>query len=180
MSSSLADQLVKAGLATKEQAHKTRQKKTKAKKSGQAAKIRKEVDAHLAAQRQAKKDADAKQNAAQQAKREARAVNGFIDQQLKAHKVDISAGDQAFQFTLHGKIRPVYVTAEQRKGIAERKLAIVVHRERANLVPIAVGEKIAAKAPRQVWLVEKSDRSADKPAEDDPYAGYEVPDDLVW
>ena len=66
--------------------------------------------------------------------------------------------------------------AGQRAKIASRELGIIVHRERAHLLPGRVAEKLAEKAPRQVWLAPVEA----PPAGDDPYAGYEVPDDLIW
>ena len=30
------------------------------------------------------------------------------------------------------------------------------------------------------FIVESNDKAADEPAEDDPYAAYVIPDDLMW
>ncbi|MBR9814583.1 DUF2058 domain-containing protein, partial [bacterium] len=134
MSLSLRDQLVQAGLATKEQAQKSKKnkgggkasKKTRAAKAQRPAKV---IDP-------AKQEADRAKNAALEAKRQARAANKALDQMIAAHKIGIdeAKADQQFHFTIHGRFRPANVTAEHRKGLASGKLGIVVHRERTYIV----------------------------------------------
>lgn len=182
MSLSLRDQLVQAGLATKEQAQKSKKKPAggKASKKTRTAKAQrpqKAVDP-------AKQEADRAKNAALEAKRQARAANKALDQMIAAHKIDVdeTKADQQFHFTIHGRFRPANVTAEQRKGLAGGKLGIVVHRERTYLVPAAAAKKMHAKAPHHVWHVDLVDDTGDAATTDPAYADdkYQVPDDLVW
>ena len=46
-----------------------------------------------------------------------------------------------------------------------------------ELVPKVVADKIAERNPDIVVRVKKADTV---PAEDDPYADYKIPDDLMW
>lgn len=181
MSLSLRDQLVQAGLATKQQAQKSKAgkkgKPSNKTKKAQAARPESAVDA-------AKREADRAKNAALEAKRQARAANKALDQMIAAHKIDIdeAKADQQFHFTIHGRFRPANVTAEQRKNLAAGKLGIVVHRERTYLVPAAAAKKMHAKAPHHVWHVDLVEAGDDSKAQDPAYADdkYQVPDDLVW
>lgn len=182
MSLSLRDQLVQAGLATKEQAQKSKKnkgggkasKKTRAAKAQRPAKV---VDP-------AKQEADRAKNAALEAKRQARAANKALDQMIAAHKIDIdeAKADQQFHFTIHGRFRPANVTAEHRKGLASGKLGIVVHRERTYIVPATAAKKMHAKAPHHVWHVDLVEAGDDTAQQDPAYADdkYKVPDDIVW
>jgi hypothetical protein len=54
---------------------------------------------------------------------------------------------------------------------------IVCQGEAIELVPRTIAEKIAERDPSIVVTV---NRSATAIAEDDPYAAYQVPDDLMW
>lgn len=184
MSLSLRDQLVQAGLATKAQAQKAKQSKAD-RKQGKRRKASAARSDSLSAEDAAKREADRARNAALEAKRQARAANKALDQMIAAHRIDIdqAKADQQFHFTIHGRFRPVYVTAEQRKQLASGKLGIVVHRERTHLVPASAARKMHDKAPNQVWHVdlvegEQTSETANDPAYADDK--YKVPDDLVW
>ena len=184
MSLSLRDQLVQAGLATKKQSQKAKQSKQD-RKQGKRRQAHAQRDEAVQAQDAAKREADRSKNAALEAKRQARAANKALDQMIEAHRVEVdeAKADQQFHFTIHGRFRPVYVTAAQRKDLAAGKLGIVVHRERTHLVPKAAAKKMHAKAPHHVWHVDLVDEDGDNKAAVDPaYEDdkYQVPDDLVW
>ena len=87
------------------------------------------------------------------------------------------ANGEPYHFQDDRKLRSLPVTADQRKQLARGKLDIVRDGDRYELVPAAVGDKIRERLPECV--VERP-KEENKPDEDDPYAGYEVPDDLMW
>lgn len=88
------------------------------------------------------------------------------------------AADIARHFEYGGKIKRVYVTAEQLKALNAGALGVLQRRGRYLLVSAEVLAQAEAIFPDSVAL--KVDPSA--PAEEDPYADpkYQVPDDLVW
>lgn len=108
-------------------------------------------------------------------RREARAaLTAFlVGKTLNADEADI-----ARHFEYGGKIKRIYVTAEQLKALNAGELGVVQQNGRYLLVTaatLAEAEGIFAEA-----VALKVD--PDAPAADDPYADpkFQVPDDLVW
>ena len=58
--------------------------------------------------------------------------------------------------------------------------AIVRLGDQYEVVPAAVAEKLREMDPGLIVLLNASAKAAKPAGEDDPYAGFEVPDDLVW
>jgi hypothetical protein len=76
----------------------------------------------------------------------------------------------------------LYVTADIKQQLSQGRLAIVrlvLKSERLfEIVPAAVAAKIAQRDQHSVvQLNQNADRIE---AEDDPYADYQIPDDLTW
>jgi uncharacterized protein YaiL (DUF2058 family) len=108
-------------------------------------------------------------------RREARAR---LDELLKDKGLNDPAAEIARHFPYGGKIKRIYVTADQLKALNAGELGVVQQNGRYLLVTAALlAEAEAVFAP---CVALKVDPSA--PAEDDPYADpqYQVPDDLVW
>ena len=77
-----------------------------------------------------------------------------------------------------GKIRKIYVTEEQQKQLSKNQVAIVaLSPNQFELVPAVVANKISVQDPE--YIVENSSVDTE-PTADDPYADYQIPDDLVW
>ncbi len=181
MAGSLRDQLLKAGAASKKQAHKASQAKrqqTKAAKRGDhsAAAEKAELKQKIAADAEAKAKRDKELNLKREAEKREREQLHAIAQIIKTNtqKAD---GDELYNLTLDGKIQRVYVSGSQRQQLTDGKLAVVLHRDSLRLLPVPVARKLAEKIPDQIFIADTATSDA---AEDDPYAGYEVPDDLMW
>lgn len=132
-----------------------------------AIRAQKEKDERIAAE--AAKQEDARK------RREARAK---LSELLKDKALNAADADIARHFPYGGKIKRVYVTAEQLKALNAGELGVVQVDGRYVLVTAAVlAEAEAVFAPAVALKVDP-----DAPAEDDPYADpqYQVPDDLVW
>lgn len=132
-----------------------------------AIRAQREKDERIEAERQ-------KQEAAR-IRREARAkLTEFLaDKALNAEDADI-----ARHFEYGGKIKRIYVTADQLKSLNAGELGVVQQGGRYVLVTAAIlteAESIFAEA-----VALKIDPSA--PVEADPYSDpqFQVPDDLVW
>ena len=97
---------------------------------------------------------------------------------LKDKALNDAEADIARHFPYGGKIKRVYVNAEQLKALNAGELGVVQQNGRYVLVSNAVLAEAEALFPACVAL--KVD--PDAPAADDPYADpqYQVPDDLVW
>ena len=84
--------------------------------------------------------------------------------------------DVPFNFQNKDKIKRLYVSPDTHKLISAGKLVIVNDNGVFELVPPAIAEKIRARNPSLVIDLP----SDEEPSADDPYADYQVPDDLIW
>ncbi|MNM67118.1 hypothetical protein D3C81_786380 [compost metagenome] len=108
-------------------------------------------------------------------RREARAK---VDELIKDKGLNDPNADIARHFEYGGKIKRIYVNAEQLKGLNAGELGVLQQNGRYLLVTAAVLAEAEALFAPSVAL--KVDPNA--PAADDPYADpqFQVPDDLVW
>ncbi len=181
MSLSLREQLLKAGLVTEQQVQRAdradRQKqfdapRGKRKPTGPTPQ---ELAQQKAAAAKAAKDAEL--NRKKQEKLERRAKYAEIKQLVAAHQVARVETEDFYNFQQEGQIRRVPVTAEQRAQLIAGVLAIVRCEGRFAFVPAAIGEQIGARVDKALLHLNKPEA---KPADDDPYKDYVVPDDLIW
>lgn len=181
MAGSLRDQLLKAGAASKKQAHNASQAKRQQSKAAKRGDKSAAIDAaafknKIAADAAAKAKRDRELNLKREAEKQQREQQHAIAQIIKTNtqKAD---GDELYNLTLQGKIQRVYVSATQRQQLSNGLLAVALHKGSLSLIPVPVARKLAEKIADQIFI---ADTAAQAPAEDDPYAGYEVPDDLMW
>lgn len=115
-----------------------------------------------------------KQEEARQ-RREARAK---LEELLKDKALNKADADIARHFSYGGKIKRIYVDAEQLKALNAGELGVLQLNGRYVLVTAAVLAEAEAIFPAALAL--KVDPHA--PVEEDPYADpqFQVPDDLVW
>lgn len=182
MANSLQDQLLQAGVANKKQAkkakHAQRMEKNRAKKG-----IEQEETAAERARRKQKEQAekDRQLAAAQKAKREEEEIGAQVRQLIDSNQLPREEGDQPYQFVQAKKINKIYVTAKQLKQLSNGYIGIVAKGDDFALVPTVVAEKIGQRDEAAVLVLHltksKSDNTRD---EDDPYADYPIPDDLMW
>ena len=114
----------------------------------------------------------------QETARQRREAKSRLAELLRDKALNDPAADIARHFDYGGKIKRIYVTAEQFKALNAGTLGVVQLDGRYLLVDagmLAQAEAIFAPA-----VALKVDPNA--PAGDDPYADpkYQVPDDLVW
>ena len=182
MSSSLQDQLLKAGVANEQQAKKARKAKVERRKHQE--KARKGAPPASAEERErlrrvqaekAARDRDLNRQHQEAAARRARAAE--IRQLVEAHHQPRQGGDIPYHFVDDTVVRRIHVTKAMHEKLGRDQLAVVRYGDGYEVVPVAVAEKIKARDPTAVM---PPNPPATPPAEDDPYAGYEVPDDLMW
>jgi uncharacterized protein YaiL (DUF2058 family) len=175
--STLKDQLLKAGLVKKNDVKKAPKKKapTPAKKNRN-----KLSEQTLRTQRamldKAKKDKRLNQQRKLEAERKALAAQ--IKQLVDSSKLDRSDGEAAYNFTYKKKIKTIYVTPDQQKQLSRDQVVIVCLQGAIfEIVPKKAAEKIAERDPNSVIKNKVVESRSDA---DDPYADYQIPDDLVW
>ena len=176
---SLQDQLLKAGLVDKKKAHKINKTKNKQVKQKQKNRIETTDETKLATQQaQAEKvERDRQLNLQRKAEAEHRAVTAQIRQLVEMNRQTGDEGDIDYSFTDGTLIKRMLVTETQLKQLGNGRLCIIKLDERYELIPTLVAEKIQLRDENTQIL---SNQSTEVPDDDDPYADFQVPDDLMW
>ncbi|OOZ41428.1 nucleoprotein/polynucleotide-associated enzyme [Solemya pervernicosa gill symbiont] len=180
MGNSLQDQLLKAGAVSKKKAHqatKSKQKKTKLK---QKQKVEDVNDTKIAAERaqREKAERDRQLNLQRKAEAEQKAVTAQIRQLIESNRLELGEGEIAYSFTDESKIKQLYVNESQQRQLGKGRLAIIKLDERFELVPTPVAEKISLRD--KSYIIQINESQPQETDEDDPYAEFEIPDDLMW
>lgn len=187
---SLKDQLLKAGLidsakaqqADKEQRKQAHQKTAKAQK--QAKKTGEVVvdEAKLLAEKvlQAKAERSRELNRQQREQAEKKAIQAQIKQLIELNRIERGQGDIPYQFADGNKIKKIYLTAKLQDQLAYGVIALVKFADGYELIPRQVAEKIAQRDASLILVQNSGSTALNTPAEDDPYAAYQIPDDLMW
>ena len=201
MAQSLQDQLLKAGLVTEKQVKDSRRKDKGARKAKkppknarppqaksvvptaeQAASPATEREREIARQRAAKVARDRALNQDRQADRERKARRAQARQLIEQQSRNDAAADLPYNFQRGKKIKRLYVTGDQREALLAGRLAVLGIEGTAHVMTPEAAERVLALAP-DAW-VHRHDPAAEpvaeSGAEDDPYADYKVPDDLMW
>lgn len=184
MANSLMDQLKKAGLVDKkkgQQAKKAKQKKDRMKRNSN---IRGEDQIKQQAKQAVleKKEHDRQLNRQKEQEAKNIAIIAQIKQLIESHRIETGADDIVYNFTHDNKIKRIYVTEKMQKQLGAGRLAIVTLDERYEVVPYPVAEKISQRDEGRVIFSESSNGAGNESDidEDDPYAEYQIPDDLMW
>ena len=186
---SLHEQLLKAGLIDKNKAeaaereqrknaHKhTAQAQKKAKKMGESLVDEAKLLAEKALQEKAERSKALNRQQREQA--EHKAIQAQIKQLITLNRIDRSKGDLSYQFADGSKIKNIYVTTKLQDQLAYGVIALVKFGDGYELVPKQVAEKIAQRDAKLI-LVHNTGSSQTTVEEEDPYADYKIPDDLMW
>ncbi len=116
-------------------------------------------------------------NRQQQAASEKKAIQAQIVQLIRMNRV-ARDGDIPYQFTDGRKIKKIFVSPKLQDELIRGQLAIARLEGNYELLPAAAARKIMQRDIEAIVLLnEKSQAVVD---EDDPYAAYQIPDDLMW
>lgn len=175
----LQDQLLKAGLVKKQQVDATvraqnRQRDGKA----PAPPAAEQVDAKKLLAERAERDRAlaAERNALLRAKE----LQAQVRQLIENHKLSIR-GEIDYRFTDDGKIKSIPVNDAARAQLAKGSLVIARHDDSYAILPRAVADQIRERGGI-IALDHGQPAAPASPAaaDDDYYARFQVPDDLIW
>ncbi len=179
---SLHEQLLKAGLVdknkVKQAAHNQHKQKKAERRTGEQSVDEARAAALELQRRNAEKAREA--NAQRDAAAQQKAILAQIAQLLANNRQPKGQGGQgeiAYNFTHGSKIERIYVSAAVRDHLTAGRLVIVVMNGVVELVPRVIADKIAERDASLVVRVNKASTQVD---EDDPYAAFQIPDDLMW
>lgn len=181
MSNPFQDQLLKAGVVTKQQVKKAQSASNKKKKEQRSKKNNDVVDENKlklqqAAKEKSEHDKALNQRKEEQAKQKATSIE--IDQLITANLIKRSDECEiVYNFEHRKKVNRIYINEDMRQRIIDGKLGIARIEGLYELIPKLIAEKIQQRNEKRVILFENSE---EKINDDDPYAEFQVPDDLMW
>lgn len=179
---SLQEQLLKSGLVSNAKA-----KSIKTEKNKQVQKQRHHnidvVDENKQLAQQAlndKAERDRILNQQRQEQLKQKELLAQIKQLIEQNRLPIDAknAEIAYHFTDGAKVKTLYVTQALRAQLADGKIAIVRDENAYAMVSNDIAQKISMRDATQVLVY--NEEKANLPQEEDPYAAFEIPDDLMW
>jgi len=179
MSLSLRDQLLKAGLVNEKQAKqagKQQQKQQRLVKKGQLEKDDSQREAALQAQAE-KLARDQELNRQQQEKAAQKARAAQIKQLIESSRLPKLNTEDYYNFVDDKKVKRLSVNKLMRDKLASGSLAIVQHAGGYEVIPREAALKIQERDPQRIVQLNVQTEAPDA---DDPYAAYQIPDDLMW
>jgi uncharacterized protein YaiL (DUF2058 family) len=178
---SLQEQLLKSGLVSSAQAKTAKSDKHKQQQLQRKNNVvvndeAKELAQKARAEQLAKHQELNQQRLQQEQKKQLIAqIKQLIEQNKQARDED----GVAYRFNDDNKVKTLYVSETMRSQLINGKLAIVKSDKNYEVVSAEVAQKISERDADSV-LVYNAVTSTTPAPSDDPYAGYEVPDDLMW
>ena len=182
MANPFQDQFLKAGLTDKGKVEKAKRKQRKQKNQ----KNRHEIDQlnddqkRLQAETEQKAARDRQLNEQKHQQSKQNEIAAQIKQLIEMNSILPASGEQAepFQFDHGGKIKQLDMDSRGRAQLISGVLCVALLGQQYHLIPRRVADKVSQRDESYIVLANSlEDTSA---AEDDEYADFPVPDDLVW
>ena len=169
---SLQEQMLKAGLIDKKKLKKA------GKQSKKSRTLRNEAKAAVEANKAAQLEQDQALNRQKQAEAEKKAIASQVKQLIEMNKINISDGDIGYNFTDGTLVKKIYVNKSTQDQLVSGRLAIARFQEGYAVIPGVVADKICQRDETSVVL--NNTVVEQEVDEDDPYADFQIPDDLMW
>lgn len=174
----LQEQMLKAGLVSSKKMDKVQ--RTAKKSRVQAREARAAVEDNKKAQLERDKQLNEQQKLAMLSKE----YKAQVKQLIEMNKIDVARGNISFNFTDNNLIKKIMVDKLTQTQLINGRLAIARLAADNNgesqyaIIPASVADKIAQRDASAIVL--NSALSEEAQDEDDPYADFKVPDDLMW
>ncbi len=169
---SLQEQMLKAGLVDKKKLKKA------AKSNKKSRTLKKEVKEAAEQTRQEQQDKAKELNKQQQEEANKKAILAQIKQLIEMNILPRGKADIGYNFTHDTAVKKIYVSEDLQRQLVNGRLAIVEFGDGYEVVPSIVAEKIAQRD--ESLVVVANEVTQDIEDEDDPYADFKIPDDLMW
>ncbi|HCE8947105.1 TPA: DUF2058 domain-containing protein [Morganella morganii] len=174
----LQEQMLKAGLVTSKKMDKVR--RTAKKSRVQAREAREAVEENKKAQLERDKQLSEQQKQAVLS----REYKAQVKQLIEMNRIIISKGNIDFNFTDNNVIKSITVDKTTQSQLISGRLAITrLSTENSSvseyaIIPAVVADKITQRDAESIVL--NNALAQDEADEDDPYADFKIPDDLMW
>ena len=174
----LQEQMLKAGLVSTKKMAKVQ--RTAKKSRVQAREAREAVEENKKAQLERDKQLSEQQKQATLSKE----YKAQVKQLIEMNRINISAGDISFNFTDNNVIKKIDVDKLTQAQLISGRLTIArlvvdsSNESQYAIIPAIVADKIAQRDANSIVL--NNALSQEEQDEEDPYADFKVPDDLMW
>lgn len=174
----LQEQMLKAGLVSSKKMAKVQ--RTAKKSRVEAREAREAVEENKKAQLERDKQLSEQQKQAVLAKE----FRAQVKQLIEMNRITVAKGNITFNFTDGNLIKKIEVDKQTQTQLINGRLAIarLVINAKGDcdyaIIPAVVADKIAQRDADSIVL--NSALSQEEQDEDDPYADFKIPDDLMW
>ena len=180
MGNPFQEQLLKAGLVSKQQVQTLKKdqhkKKKQQNKKQEAAPDASKLKAQQVAAEKAKRDLELNKRKEEHARQ--KGISAEIDQLITNNRIERDDSCEIiYNFEHNTKVKRIYINEEMKQQIMQGKLGIARIEGRYELVPFAIARKIQQRNEKRIVLFDDEQQTIDQ---NDPYADYQIPDDLMW
>ncbi|MBB1201805.1 DUF2058 domain-containing protein [Enterobacteriaceae bacterium 89] len=173
----LQEQMLKAGLVSSKKVAKVQ--RTAKKSRVQAREAREAVEENKKAQIERDKQLSEQHKQAVMSKE----LKAQVKQLIEMNKIEVARGNIDFNFTDNNLIKKITVdkltqTQLINGRLAIARLAVENGDSKYAIIPAVVADKIAQRDESAIVLHSTLSKEAED--EDDPYADFKIPDDLMW
>ena len=173
----LQAQLLKAGLVDNKKAKKLSKQAVHEQRTGQSNEA--ELKAKIAQDQQEKLARDQALDLEKKRLLQGKELKAAIVQMINQHKIKNTDGEIAYQFIDDNKVKKIYLNQQIYNALVAGSLIIAKEADSYAVLPKALAERINDKMEGFI-IVNNSEKNEQTTDEDDPYAAYVIPDDLMW
>ncbi len=173
----LQAQLLKAGLVDNKKAKKLSKQAVHEQRTGQSNEA--ELKAKIAQDQQEKLARDQALDLEKKRLLQGKELKAAIVQMINQHKIRDTDGEVSYQFIDDNKVKKIYLNQQIYNALVAGSLIIAKEAESYAILPKALAERINDKMEGFI-IVNNSEKNEQTTDEEDPYAAYVIPDDLMW
>ncbi|UUS59007.1 MULTISPECIES: DUF2058 domain-containing protein [unclassified Acinetobacter] len=173
----LQAQLLKAGLVDNKKAKKLSKQAVHEKRTGESKDA--EIKAKIEQDQQQKIAKDHALEQDRKAVLQEKELKAAIMQMINQHKIRDTDGESTYQFIDDAKIKKLYINQQIYNALVAGSLVIARENSNYAFLPKELADRINAKMEGFI-IVNNSEVNEQTTDEEDPYAAYVIPDDLMW
>ena len=173
----LQAQLLKAGLVDNKKAKKLSKQAVHEQRTGQSDEA--ELKAKIAQDQQEKLEKDQALDLEKKRLLQGKELKAAIIQMINQHKIRDIDGEVSYQFIDESKVKKIYLNQQIYNALVSGSLVVAKESDSYAILPKALADRINDKMEGFI-IVNNSEKNEQTTDEEDPYAAYVIPDDLMW
>lgn len=173
----LQAQLLKAGLVDNKKAKKLSKQAVHEQRTGQSHEA--ELKAKIEQDKQQKLEKDQALDLEKKRLLQGKELKAAIIQMINQHKISNIDGEVSYQFIDDQKVKKIYLNQSIYNALVSGSLVIAKEMDSYAILPKALADRINDKMEGFI-IVNNSEKNEQITDEEDPYAAYVIPDDLMW